>query len=187
MVAASVAGPFLSAKPAPAAMSTTAPNDSAMIAPVFLTGTTGCPCPSNVRAIGAPVVPPMPGGPAWAPAGVICIGWPWGPVGFVTAPAGVIGGCPKCGADPNIPRICPRSMTSVACDAPKTIWSDSANSFALWKRPAGSRDDARTHQASNECGTSAICDGMGRGWTMIFISRSPSASLSNGSWPVMHW
>ena len=75
-----------------------------------------------------------------------------------------------------------RSITSVICDWPKTMASASDSSFALWKRWAGSRLAARAHHASNASGRSgATCDGTGMGDTMIFMRRSPSASLSKGS------
>ena len=51
-----------------------------------------------------------------------------------------------------------------------------------------SRDDARAHHASNASGSEGtIALGTGIGSNMIFASRSPSPSLSNGSSPVTHW
>ena len=73
-------------------------------------------------------------------------------------------------------------------ECPKASASESPNSRALWKRAAGSRCDAFSHQRSNVGGRSeTYCHGIGTGATMMRTSRSPSASLSNGSLPVRAW
>ena len=85
------------------------------------------------------------------------------------------------------PPIAARSITSVTVDWPSVMARESASSFADWKRLFGSRSAARAHQRSNCADTFAISEGTGTGATMIFTSRSPRASLSNGSRPVTIW
>ena len=166
--------------------------------------------PPNVRDIGSPVmgdpegvcgygcgvVPPGGGGPLLRPTpgcGVIAI---------VPAPCG--GVCPNAGGGCDRPasgraavggaidspgtNVRGRSITSVPCDWPKAIASDSPNSRPDWNRWVGSRCAARAHHALKGSGNQgATAVGMGIGETMILTSKSPSASLSKGRRPVTIW
>ena len=84
---------------------------------------------------------------------------------------------------------CTWSSSSVAIrmrPSPQTPASACASSSAVWKRLAGSREQARANHASKPAGTSGFtCDGAGMGAAHTLRTMSPSTSPSNGRRPVI--
>ncbi len=69
---------------------------------------------------------------------------------------------------------------------PQTPARACASSSAVWKRRAGSREQARANHASNPLGTPGlIFDGAGIGEAQTLSTMSPSTSPSKGRRPVI--